>query len=216
MLAMKIVAIADQHGLLPSIPPCDLLLIAGDICPVTNHRIEFQAAWLDTEFRRWLDSLTHVQNIVGVAGNHDFIFERAPELVPRDLPWTYLQDALAEVAGLRIWGTPWQPLVFPWAFGGRPDDLKERWARIPAQLDVLVVHGPPRLYGDGVPREDGVENVGCPHLLHRIAEVVPRLVVYGHIHEARGQWEMGRTVLANVALVNERYEAVHSPWTIEL
>jgi hypothetical protein len=136
--------------------------------------------------------------------------------VPRDLPWTYLEDSLAEVAGLRIWGTPWQPLIFPWAFGGRPDELKDKWARIPAHLDVLVVHGPPRLYGDGVPRDDGVANVGCPHLLRRIADIAPRLVVYGHIHEGRGQWEVGRTVLANVALVNERYEAVHAPWTFEL
>ncbi len=213
---MRIVAIADQHGLLPEIPPCDLLLIAGDICPVTNHGIEFQANWLDTAFRHWLQSLTHVRHVVGVAGNHDFIFERAPELVPRDLPWTYLQDSLAEDAGLRIWGTPWQPWFFDWAFNGRPDELKEKWALMPDALDVIVVHGPPRGYGDAVPRRGGFELTGCPHLLERIEQIKPRLVVYGHIHEGRGVFSHGPTTLANVTLVDDGYAAVYPPWTFEL
>lgn len=212
---MKIVAISDLHGQLPEIPPCDLLLIAGDICPVTDHGVAYQADWLDTEFRRWLRSLTHVGHVVGVAGNHDFIFERAPQLLPRDLPWTYLQDELTEVAGLRIWGTPWQPWFFDWAFNGRPDELKERWALIPDAVDVIVVHGPPHGYGDGVPRYERVENTGCPHLLRRIEDIKPRLVVFGHIHEGRGQWQHGPTTLANVTIVDEGYAHVYPPWTFE-
>ena len=213
---MKIVAIADLHGILPEIPACDLLLIAGDICPVKNHGIEFQANWLDTDFRRWLRSLTHVRQIVAVAGNHDFIFEWALELVPRDLPWVYLQDARVEVAGLRIWGTPWQPWFFDWAFNGRPEELKQKWALMPDKLDVIVVHGPPRGYGDAVPRRDHVEHTGCPHLLQRIEEIKPRLVVYGHIHEGRGQWQLGPTTLANVTLLDGGYNHVYPPWMFEL
>ncbi len=215
---MKIVAISDTHGLLPEIPPCDLLLIAGDICPVSNHRIAFQAEWLNTLFRAWLDSLRHVGQVIGIAGNHDFVFQQAPHLVPRDLNWIYLQDSLATYRGLRIWGTPWQPWFHDWAFNGTPELLQEKWALIPAPLDILIVHGPPHGFGDAVPgRGSQVRNTGCPHLLRRIQEIQPEVVVYGHIHEGRGVWQLTeRTTLANVTLVDVSYANVYQPWACEM
>src|SRR5262249_2246103 len=86
----------------------DLLLLAGDLAPVQNHDLYFQAAWLDDNFRSWL-SRQPARHIIGIAGNHDLVFERAPHLVPRDLPWTYLQDSGTTWEGFKIWGTPWQP-----------------------------------------------------------------------------------------------------------
>ena len=214
---MKIVAISDQHGFLPDIPRCDLLLIAGDICPVRDHRIDHQAEWLDRDFRWWLESLRHVGQVIGVAGNHDFIFERAPHRVPRNLPWIYLQDRLTEYRGLQIWGTPWQPVFHDWAFNGRPEQLQEKWALIPHTVDIIVVHGPPRGYGDGVPQRQGqVHQTGCPHLLQRLQEIQPELVVFGHIHEGRGQWRFGdKTTLANVTVVDAAYQNVYPPWIYE-
>jgi len=213
---MKIVALSDQHGYLPEgVPACDLLLLAGDVCPVTNHAFAFQAQWLDGDFRRWLGR-QNARKIIGVAGNHDLIFEQAPQFVPRDLPWTYLQDSGVEWEGLKIWGTPWQPWFFDWAFNGTPEMLREKWALIPAGTDILVVHGPPRGYGDGIPQRDGtIRRTGCPHLLERIGQVQPRLVVFGHIHEGRGQWEIGKSVLANVTVLNEKYEPAYAPWIFD-
>ena len=99
---MKIVALADLHGYLPSaIPACDLLLLAGDLTPVQNHAPAFQAQWLDGPFRAWLQGQP-ARKIIGVAGNHGFVFEQMPFLVPRDLPWTYLQDSGTEWEGLKI------------------------------------------------------------------------------------------------------------------
>jgi Icc-related predicted phosphoesterase len=213
---MKIVAVSDLHGTLPSIPPCDLLLIGGDVAPVSNHAVSFQAEWLDTTFRDWL-ARAPARKVVGVAGNHDFIFQRAPELVPADLPWTYLQDSAAEWEGLRFWGTPWQPWFYDWAFNLYEPDLIPKWALIPADTDILVLHGPPRDYGDGVPERNGhVRHCGSPSLLERIESIAPRLAIFGHIHEGRGEWHLGRTVLANVTILNEAYEHVYPPWEHDL
>jgi Icc-related predicted phosphoesterase len=210
---MKIVAVSDLHGNLPEIPACDLLLLAGDLCPISNHAPDYQAEWLDTRFRHWLQSLRHVPHVIGVAGNHDFVFEQEPARVPNDLPWEYLQDSSTEYQGLKIWGTPWQTWFHDWAFNGLPDQLQQKWELIPADTDVLVVHGPPHGYGDAVARGDGVQHTGCPHLLARIEKIRPELVVFGHIHEGRGQWQLNEdTTLANVALLDAHYQAVHSPW----
>ncbi len=101
---MKIVAISDLHGYLPEIPPCDLLLIAGDLCPTYDHHPDWQSRWLANHFGAWLERVP-AKHIVGIAGNHDFVFEQTPHLVPRDLRWTYLQDSGTEIAGLKLYGT---------------------------------------------------------------------------------------------------------------
>lgn len=209
---MKIVALSDLHGYLPDhVPACDLLLLAGDVCPVTDHSLLFQASWLNHEFRQWLHAQPAAK-IVGIAGNHDLVFERAPYLVPRDLPWTYLQDAGMEWQGVKIWGTPWQPVFFDWAFNGDPEKLQRQWSLIPADTDILLVHGPPLGYGDGVPEGGAVRRCGCPHLLKRIETIQPQLVLFGHIHEGRGDWQLGPTRLANVTLLDAEYRAVFAPW----
>lgn len=213
---MKIAALSDQHGILPEVPPCDLLLIGGDICPTKDHSLPSQARWLDTEFRDWLKRVP-ARKIVGVCGNHDFIFEKLPGAVPPDLPWTYLQDSGCEWEGLKFWGTPWQPWFFDWAFNLYEPDLMKVWARVPEGTDILVLHGPPHGYGDAVPRRGGtVDLTGSPSLTERIRAVQPRLAIFGHIHEGRGEWRLGRTVLANVTIVDVKYQHVYPVWTHEL
>lgn len=51
---MRIAATSDLHGHLPEVPDCDLLLIAGDICPLEDGSIRVQGRWLDTELLGWL------------------------------------------------------------------------------------------------------------------------------------------------------------------
>ncbi len=211
-VGVRIAATADLHGHLPPVPECDLLIIAGDVTPASDHDVGFQAGWLDAEFRRWLEAAP-AEHVVGIAGNHDFIFDRAPSSVPDDLPWTYLQDTSVTVDGVTIWGSPWTPWFFDWAFNAPKGDdeevfLRERAATAPRDADILVVHGPPRGHGDRTSRGLRVGSVAFGDL---IDEVEPRLALFGHIHEDQGVWPRGATTLANVAAVDLHYALVGEP-----
>src|SRR5688572_7694671 len=165
---MRICTIADQHGYLPTIPPCDLLLIAGDICPVTNHTQAAQRSFLDGPLRRWLDSVP-ARHVVATWGNHDLIAQRAPDLIPKQLRWHVLVDEAVTIEGLRVYGSPWQPEFCDWAFNLTEPQLERKWAMIPGDTQVLVLHGPPYGYGDLVPAGSRpAHRTGSPSLLKKI------------------------------------------------
>lgn len=200
---INVVALSDLHGILPpskNIPKCDLILIGGDICG--HHSVIDQSWWLKNEFKTWLENLPAKQ-IIGVAGNHDFIWEKAPHLVPK-LPWTYLQDEVFNYKGWKIFGSPWQLRFYDWAFNLDEPDLEKKWKNIPDDTDILVLHGPPLGFGDMVMNPPG-DHVGSPSLTERIRNIKPKLVVYGHIHPGFGVYNCAGSTLANVSIVNEKY-----------
>lgn len=195
----RVVAIADLHGNLPQdLPPGEVLVIAGDVCPITDHEITFQDRWLSESFYPWLEHLDH-DEVVWIAGNHDFVCE-TPEWKPGGRGH-YLRDSGADVAGLSFYGTPWVPDLPAWAFHASHEELASRTADIP-QVDVLVSHGPPRGFGDCLARGG---HAGSKALLARLDQVPPRLCVFGHIHEDHGTWKHGGIQLANVAHVDINY-----------
>ncbi|MDO9352929.1 MAG: metallophosphoesterase [Solirubrobacteraceae bacterium] len=209
---MRIATTADLHGFLPEVPACDVLVIAGDLTPASNHDLGFQGNWLDGVFRRWLEAAP-AQHIVGIAGNHDFVFEQAPEAVPADLPWTYLQDGGTTIDGVSFWGSPWTPWFHDWAFNAPKGDtaetfLGEKYAAVPDDTDVLLIHGPPAGYGD---RTSTGHLAGSSAFLRLIDRTQAKLAVYGHIHEARGAWTRGTTQLVNASAVALDYALVDNP-----
>ena len=208
---MRIAAVADLHGHLPEVPACDLLLIAGDLSATAPGDLDAEESWLAGPFRAWLEDVPAAQ-IVGIAGNHDFLFERAPERVPAGLRWTYLQDGVCDAGGLTIWGSPWTPWFYDWAFNAPRVEgerfLEERYATAPDDADVLVFHGPPAGYGD---RTTLGAHVGSTAALELVDRVAPRLCVFGHIHEGRGTWEREGTTLVNCAAVDLTYQPVAVP-----
>ncbi len=210
---MRIAATADLHGHLPAVPECDVLVIAGDVTPATDHGLGFQARWLDQTLRPWLHAVP-ARHVIAIAGNHDFVFEQAPETIPAGLPWTYLQDTGTTIDGVRFWGSPWTPWFYDWAFNAPRGDtgdafLDERYAGVgDDDVDVLVIHGPPAGYGDRTAHGDAV---GSSAFLRLVQRTTPSLALFGHIHEGRGCWQRGASTLANVAAVDLHYELVAEP-----
>jgi Icc-related predicted phosphoesterase len=203
--ACRVAAIADLHGFLPDVPACDLLLVAGDVCPVEDHRLDFQRRWLEGPFADWLGR-AGAGAIVGIAGNHDFVAEADPPLM-RSLPWTYLCDEAVDVGGLLVHGSPWTPTFRQWAFMRDDEELARTWALVPDDVDVLVTHGPSLGHGDLV--VDG-RHAGSATLAGRLAELPRlRLHAFGHIHEAGGSLDpLGAATLANVSYVDFYYRPV--------
>jgi Icc-related predicted phosphoesterase len=213
---MRVIATSDLHGMLPTIPECELLLIAGDICPYWDHRIDYQRRWLNNEFRDWLDEVP-AKDVVAVWGNHDAIGEH-PDRVP-DLPWHILTDELIEVQGKRIYGLPWQRRFYDWAFNLDEPELDEKYRVIP-DCDIIVSHGPPFQMGD---LTTSGEHVGNAVFAEVIKTLRPSLAVFGHIHEGRGDcgyfYDLATlaedckrdTHVANVTHVDVNYEPIYPP-----
>lgn len=185
---MRIVAIADTHNSQLSLPDGDILIHAGDLTGRGSlPELERVADWLRAQ--------PHRHKVV-IAGNHDFALQRKP-VAARALfhGLTFLEDSEATLGGLRIWGSPWQPWFHDWAFNARRGpEIDAKWQLIPEGIDVLVTHGPPYGYGDLV--LDG-ERVGCEDLLRHLGRVKPRVHLFGHIHEDRGEWQLGPTRIVN-------------------
>lgn len=209
-MSLKLALISDTHRLHREVvvPACDLLIHAGDITGGGAPR-EVQA------FDRWLGTLSQCRQRVVIAGNHDWCFERTPVQARRLITnAVYLQDEEATVAGLRIYGSPWQPWFCDWAFNlRRGPQLRVVWDRIPAGIDVLVTHGPPRGHGD---RTSDGRNEGCDDLLEAVQRVRPRLHVFGHIHEAYGVTREGETTFVNASSCTLDYQAQNPPVVFEL
>lgn len=194
---MRLVLMADTHLFHEDlvVPEGDVLIHAGDLCRrgTLDELAVFAAMWA---------ALPHAHKVV-VPGNHDWFFARTPDAARAMLPGsTVLIDEACTLDGLRVYGAPWQPEFGGWAFNlPRGEPLREKWALIPDDTQVLITHGPPYGYGDRTSHArrslpDG--RTGCVDLLARVRAVAPALHAYGHIHEDGGTWIEGGTMFANV------------------
>lgn len=205
---MKICCISDLHGFTVPVDDCDLLLLGGD------YQTK-KYGWMDWRdiYKPWIGSIAERGiKVIGVAGNHDWMFAKREYLIRTE--WTYLEDSGCEFNGLNIYGSPWQPRYYDWAFNLDEPELARKWSFIPDNTDILLLHGPPRGYGDLSPF--GNERTGSPSLTARIVEIQPKLVVCGHIHSGYGIYKLGETTIVNAAHVNELYQPTNKPIYIEL
>ena len=213
----RIVCISDTHNCNEqiSVPDGDWLIHAGD-ATIRGTIPEIAA------FNEWVAALPHKIKIF-VAGNHDWLFETNNSYARRMLDDSiiYLQDSATEIEGLKIYGSPWQPRFFDWAFNlMRGAELAEKWKLIPGDVDILVTHCPPNGILDEVPRKYWTENTGCEELRKRVEEIAARgklkLHVFGHIHCGYGTSENFGVRFVNACNCDESYEPTQGAIVIDL
>ena len=227
---VRVVCISDTHGQHRSldVPDADILIHAGDI---TEHGELEQLE----DFAAWLDTLPHKHKLV-IAGNHDvtlapaYYARRGAPRFHKKRPYdpvqcraalegscTYLEDSGVVVEGVSVWGSPWQPRYFDWAFNvERGSESRGKWETIPTggKVDVLVTHGPPVGHGDN---GHDLAHAGCVDLLLAIQRrVMPRAHVFGHIHDGYGATTDGHTLYVNAASCDGGYAPTNPPIVLNI
>lgn len=214
---MRIVCISDTHNCNEQIdvPDGDLLIHAGDATSIgTEDEIR--------QFNAWFSGLPH-RNKIFIAGNHDWLFEknndRARGLLDGSI--TYLQDSSVVIDGLKIYGSPWQPRFFDWAFNlNRGPEMAAKWTQIPDDIDILITHGPPNGILDSVPRVWGDELTGCEELRKTVDAIAAngrlKLHVFGHIHCGYGRKAVGRVTFVNASTCDEGYDPTQPPIVVDI
>ena len=215
---MKAALISDTHGMLPDpkkFEKVDFILHAGDIGPDWYKGTRGIFPWYKDEFSEWARAIGKPIHMTW--GNHDFIGERADhsiweELLPENVHIHV--DEQVEIEGKKVWFSPWSPTFGNWAWMCSENDLTTKYINIPADTQIIVSHSPPHMYGDFTCYDK--LHVGSGELL-MIMKNLPnlKLVVCGHIHEARGIYKDDKVEIRNVSLVNEIYDMIHEPDIID-
>lgn len=204
----NITFISDTHGshddLTAKLNGGFILIHAGDVSCM-GHRKEIKG------FIKWFSALPYEHKIF-IAGNHDFGFEKYDAdyfKFPQGVH--YLQDSMIEIEGLKIYGSPYSPRFYDWAFmESRGEKIAQIWSKIPEGIDILVTHGPPRGVLDTNKND---EDCGCDDLLARVEIIKPKVHVFGHIHEGWGSMHSSQRGITfiNASNLDENYECVNEP-----
>lgn len=209
---MRLVCISDTHNShkAMNLPEGDVLIHAGDATG--------QGLTLEVErFLAWFASQPHAHKIL-IAGNHDWLFQRHPDMAAQLLAAhagiTYLQDSGVEIEGVKFWGSPWQPWFCDWAFNlpRKGSAIRETWNKIPLGTEVLITHGPPHGVLDQV---HGGQHLGCEELKIRLEAILPRVHIFGHIHDAYGVAQSKATAYVNACSCDEEYRPTHRPIVLD-
>jgi len=208
----KICHISDLHGQFTDLPKADIYVASGDL--LDNHPIivrpknfydsrriidhareaEQQALWFYNNFGHKGHSLREFLGspdapVVCVRGNHDFI-DLGPLFGGEVFELDHDPSRTVEYCGLKFGGFRGVNYIYgEWADELSFQELDDRVARLPRDLDVVVTHTPP--YGV----LDGERHLGLSSLTTHLNTILydlntedklPKLFCFGHIHESKG------------------------------
>jgi Icc-related predicted phosphoesterase len=217
----RILLFSDTHGLHRKLQfpnDIDIALFAGDagttFSPVNN-------VYNMLDFIDWYASLP-IPDKVWIAGNHCTSIEAGlvdAKKLSEEKGLIYLMHESVELHGLKIFGSPYTPWFYNWAFNVSRNNLRDYWIQIPTDTDILITHGGPRGVGKLNVTEEGDE-VGCEELTTIIHNDLKSLKLFlqGHIHEGFGhvQETPDSTLFVNASVLDRQYKLVNTPYIITM
>jgi Icc-related predicted phosphoesterase len=200
---MKIWFISDTHGQHRKlkVPRVDLVIHCGDESNSAN-------AWANESesrlFLEWYAELDIPAKIF-VPGNHSTAIEQGL-VQAADYPTVqFLIHQQTEWMGLKVFGSPYTPKFFDWAYMRSREDLDAIWQSIPDDSDIVITHGPPKGIFD-VTRDIDTRapvHVGSKSLRRHVDErVKPRIHAFGHIHDENGFNNFGMMSRNGIQYIN--------------
>lgn len=192
-------------------------LIQGDIIIHSGDFSEIGDLYSLGKFLNWFNKLNYKHKIF-IAGNHDFCLQNKSiesNLLINNFPnINYLQDNSILINidnhNIKIYGSPWSPFFYDWAFNLYKNEIEEKWNLIPDDTDILITHTPPF----GV-LDFHNNNLGCESLIKKINVIQPKITCFGHIHPSYGYRSFNNMHFFNAASLNNNYTKINKPITID-
>ena len=201
--SLKIWFISDTHGQHQklSVPKADVVIHCGDESDNGNPFLNEPES---RTFFKWFTELD-IPHKVFVPGNHSTAIEQRI-VQPADYPEvTFLIHDFAIVAGLRVFGSPYTPKFYDWAYMKARSELDVVWQSITSDIDILITHGPPKGILDVTLDIESREptHVGSRSLrLQVLDRIKPQIHAFGHIHDEKAIVNFGSVVREGVQFIN--------------
>ena len=247
---MMIDAISDLHGHYPKLEGGDILIVAGDLtardlrdeylhfCRYIRHsgykKIIVIAGNHDNLMQKEPEFFLSNDQVSYLCDSGTQIFYDDSDPLKLDENALRLEDITRpKLKSLKIWGSPWtikfkgmNPACMAFTCDTE-EELAQKWALIPDDVDILVTHSPPYGIHDKTIQR---KRVGSKSLYDRLIAIKPRVHVFGHIHECGYKYsrikyplkvehlseeifrlERHETHCINASHVNEHYKPVNKP-----
>jgi Icc-related predicted phosphoesterase len=210
---MKIWHISDTHsfhGLLEVPEDIDMVIHSGDF---SNYKDFYKNEPEARDFLVWYASLK-IKHKILIAGNHDAYPATHGiqfRLLCKEYNIIYLENEYVTIDGIKIFGSPHTPTFGDWYFMKQRSKLNEVWDKCDEDIDIFVVHGPPKgILDKSYSRSGELEMCGCRALFNHMIRIKPKLCLFGHIHNTddllnQGTYKMGGfpTTYSNGSVVTD-------------
>ena len=183
----------------------DLLLIGGDYdCKIEEELFNFL---------RWCIKVAknYTLGVVMTCGNHDALFAEYEDDIREFIKDTKVQLLLNQELtlsnGFTIFGSPNSESlgqIHENAYVGKVQELDQVYKNIPAGLDLLLTHTPPKGVMDNYCGSIALEN--------QIAKKNPRLHMFGHAHESHGYLQLEKYPNTHFFNMNVVGTVNQGPW----